>query len=642
MKIKFRILNILLFVMLLIVGLNVNLKADIKVASAFDGAAEFYVESTVEDKMLDFGVRYHHDQGYSRINNASYSVAGACEAGGSSYSSKALELKKYYTQNINVLEIPNDTGVNVVCYANIKLGAWTLTSVKSFIQKYEETHPDEKVIAAINGDFFDINSNSNYPRTSTGGTVSNGNYYKVNASWKSIGFKTDENGILSMKGNIMPTISTKPIMEILDDNNNVTYSIDVDKINEKASENEVSVYFTFYNELHQAISEDVENAILVSGSEIAPFSKNSIYGLGEVKNTAFTGSITNYQFAICTSNTEVLNKIKEGSKIRVQYYYTGDLEGYDNVTGYPHNLLVNNVDELGNTDLYRHPRTMIGTREDGTIVMTTVDGRRVASGYYGLNPAEQTALMKYYGCTDAYNLDGGGSTTMVILENGEFVIKNEPSDNSPRSDGNCLLLTVKVPQIEISFNNVTKTAITCKLDVIKSIDKYQDLYLELNGEMKKLENKQATFTNLQRNTEYIYKIYAKVNDKYLGLPLTGSISTSKEKLKIEKVNVSRGIVKEEESYIFEFVIDDPDRTFVNMILDVNGKKYYVRDNTFTVPCDQFSNLNTYLIFTYDLNDANGRIIENLYDFNANFCDATMALDSLSNDVGAWFNALINN
>ena len=113
-------------------------------------------------------------------------------------------------------------------------------------------------------------------------------------------------------------------------------------------------------------------------------------------------------------------------------------------------------------------------------------------------------------------------------------------------------------------------------------------------------------------------------------------------MKIEKVNVSRGIVKEEESYIFEFVIDDPDKTFVNMILDVNGKKYYVRDNTFTVPCDQFSNLNTYLIFTYDLNDANGRIIENLYDFNANFCDATMALDSLSNDVGAWFNALINN
>ena len=641
MKKQLRFLNLILIVLMAFFAFNITLKADIKATSSFDGAAEFYVDSIVEDKMLDFGVRYHHDQGYSRINNSSYSPSGACEAGGSSYSSKALEYGKYYTQNINVLEIPNDTGVNVVCYANIKLGSWTLTAVKSFIQKYEETHPDEKVIAAINGDFFDINSNSNYPKTSTGGTVSNGNYYKVNGSWKSIGFKTDENGILSMKGNVKPTISSKPILEIFDDNNEVVYSIDVDKINEQATENEVSVYFTFYNELHQAQAESVENAILVSGNEIAPFSKNSVFGLGEVKNTSFTGSITNYQFAISTTNTEVLNKIKEGTKIRVQYYYTGDLEGYDNVTGYPHNLLVDNVDTLDNGDLYRHPRTMIGTREDSTIVMTTVDGRRVASGYYGLNPIEQTALMKYYGCTDAYNLDGGGSTTMVILENGEFVIKNEPSDNSPRSDGNCLLVTVKVPQMELSFNNISQTSITCNVDVIKSIDKYQDLYLELNGEKKKLENNQATFTNLSRNTEYVYKIYAKVNDKYLGLPLTGSISTAKEKLIIEKVNVSRQIVKDEECYIFEFVIKDDDKSFVNMILDVNGKKYYVRDNTFTVPAKEITNINTYLILTYDLNDKNDRIIDNLYDFNANFCDATMALDSLSNDVDAWFNALIN-
>ena len=641
MKRMKRILILLFTTFTLVLIANVNIKADIKTASSFNGAAEFYVESTIEEKMLDFGVRYHHDQGYSRINDSSYSPGGACEAGGSTYSSKLLEYGKYYTQNVNVLEVPNDTGVNIVSFANIKLGAWTLTSVTSFIKRYEETHLDEKVIAAINGDFFDINSNANYPRTSTGGTVCNGNYYKVNSAWKSIGFKTDENDILSMKGNIFPTVSSKPVLEILDDNNEVTYAIDVDKINENATDNEVAVYFTFYNDLHQAQSENVENAILVSGNEIAPYNKNSIYGLGEVKDTSFSGSITNYQFAISTKNTEVLNKIEVGSKIRVQYYYIGELEGYDNVIGYPHNLLVENEDILGNDDLYRHPRTMIGIREDGTIVMTTVDGRRVASGYYGLNPAEQTALMKYYGCTDAYNLDGGGSTTMVILEDGEFVIKNEPSDNSPRSDGNCLLLTVKVPQVELKLSDVSQTSLTINANVIKTEEKYQDLYIKLNDKMQKIENNKAIFTNLSRNTEYVYKLYAYTNDKYLGLPITGNVATAKEKLNIEKVNVGRTVVKDVECYTFEIITKDDDKTFVNMILEVNGKKYYMRDNTFSVPTEEFSNINTYLMVTYDLNDANGRIIENIVDFNANFCDAEMVVCSISNDVGAWLDAIIS-
>ena len=192
-------------IVFILFGISVN--ATSEVTSVENNAAEFYVESTYEEKELDFGVKYRHDLAYSRINDSSYSVGAAYDAGGASNSSGPLEYGKYYTQNINVLEIPTDSGINIVSYANIKSGNWTLTAVKASISRYEQAHPDEKVIAAINGDFFDINSEKNYPRTSTGGTVSNGNYYKVNGSWKSIGFKIDENGI-NMKGNII-------IMEII-------------------------------------------------------------------------------------------------------------------------------------------------------------------------------------------------------------------------------------------------------------------------------------------------------------------------------------------------------------------------------------------------------------------------------------------
>ena len=481
-KIK-RFISFILVCLISILVFNYNVFSTSDVTSVKGGAADFYVESTYEDKELDFGVKYRHDLAYSRINDSSYSVSGAYDAGGSANSSGPLEYGKYYTQNINVMEIPTDSGINIVSYANIKGGLWTLTSVKAFITRYEQTHPDEKVIAAINGDFFDINSEKNYPKTSTGGTVCNGNYYKVNSSWKSIGFKNDENG-LSMIGNILPTVSEKPVLELFDENNNLIYSIDVDNINETPSDNQTSAFFTFYDDKHNYIAEDVNNAYVFTGDEIAPISKSSVYGYGKISDKNATIAIKNNQFAIETNNNELKAKLELATYARVQYTYVGELEGYDNVIGYPNNLVLDG--EVVDDPNYRHPRTMIGTKEDGTIVMMTVDGRRTAKGYYGLAPIEQSAAMIHYGCTNAFNLDGGGSTTMVILEDGEFVIKNEPSDNSPRSDGNCLLLTVKVPTLKIEFENVKETSFDVKVEVEKKIEKYNDLYIEINNEKKKI------------------------------------------------------------------------------------------------------------------------------------------------------------
>ena len=535
-----------------------------------------------------------------------------------------------------MLEIPTDSGINIVSYANIKGGTWTLTSVKAFITRYEQTHPEEKVIAAINGDFFDINSEKNYPKTSTGGTVCNGNYYKVNGSWKSIGFKNDESG-LSMIGNILPTVSEKPVLDLFDENNNLIYSIDVDKINEAPSDTQTSAYFTFYDENHSYRSENVNDAYVITGDEIAPFSKTSVYGYGKISDKHASVAIKNNQFAIETNNNELKTKFESATYARVQFTYEGTLEGYDNVIGYPNNLVLDG--EVVDDPNYRHPRTMIGTKEDGTIVMMTVDGRRTSKGYYGLAPSEQSAAMIHYGCTNAFNLDGGGSTTMVILENGEFVIKNEPSDNSPRSDGNCLLLTVKVPSLNITFENVEKTSFTVKVDVVKEIEKYKDLYIEINDEKKKIENGSASFSSLSKNTAYIYKLYALVNGKYVGLPITGQIYTAKEMFEIE--GVIFGIKEESGLYTFTLKIKDEDKTIVNTILEVNGKKYYLKDGMFQVPIGNLSNINSYLILTYDLNDKNGRIVLNIKDLNATYLNASQALESISNDCASFLTTVLD-
>lgn len=68
-------------------------------------------------------------------------------------------------------------------------------------------------------------------------------------------------------------------------------------------------------------------------------------------------------------------------------------------------------------------RTAIGYTAAGAVILLAVEGNN-ASGGEGLNLAELAQLMKDMGCIGALNLDGGGSTNMIV--NGQPTVK--PSD----------------------------------------------------------------------------------------------------------------------------------------------------------------------------------------------------------------------
>jgi len=84
----------------------------------------------------------------------------------------------------------------------------------------------------------------------------------------------------------------------------------------------------------------------------------------------------------------------------------------------------------------RHPRTGIGfSRDSTTLYFVTVDGRSESSS--GMSLAEFASLMQTLGIAQGLNLDGGGSTTLLIR--GRVV--NHPSDSTgERPVGNALLL----------------------------------------------------------------------------------------------------------------------------------------------------------------------------------------------------------
>jgi hypothetical protein len=85
----------------------------------------------------------------------------------------------------------------------------------------------------------------------------------------------------------------------------------------------------------------------------------------------------------------------------------------------------------------RHPRTVVGfSRDSATLYLLTVDGRRATS--VGMTLAELAEAARALGLWEAMNLDGGGSATMVV--GGRLV--NVPSDSvGERTVGNAIVVT---------------------------------------------------------------------------------------------------------------------------------------------------------------------------------------------------------
>lgn len=85
----------------------------------------------------------------------------------------------------------------------------------------------------------------------------------------------------------------------------------------------------------------------------------------------------------------------------------------------------------------KNPRTAIGYTKDNEFIMVTVDGREEASA--GMTLGELAKLMKEFGCTNAMNLDGGGSSVMYV--SGRIV--NKPAQVGGIPISNALTISEK-------------------------------------------------------------------------------------------------------------------------------------------------------------------------------------------------------
>ncbi|MBR0596745.1 S-layer homology domain-containing protein [Sinanaerobacter chloroacetimidivorans] len=92
-----------------------------------------------------------------------------------------------------------------------------------------------------------------------------------------------------------------------------------------------------------------------------------------------------------------------------------------------------------------NPRTIIGIKPDGTMMLYVLDGRQPGFSA-GLGLTDAAKHLVSLGCTTVVNMDGGGSSVMSVREAGleaKAAMKNSPSGGTQRKTTNGLLLVYK-------------------------------------------------------------------------------------------------------------------------------------------------------------------------------------------------------
>ena len=340
---------------------------------------------------------------------------------------------KFYSQNVNTLEIPNNSNVQVVHWSYLPSSSskgWTTTTLTTMISNYETHNPGYKVLAAINGDFYDMNSNGAYGpllKTIRGVCVSNGEVLKpVDSSGRvdsplTIGFKNSGDSTNYLQG-AKVEFTSNHILALYDENDNIIEEIEIKYINEQPTYGEVAVYFSYPTGLvnntqgYKLVDIPGENSYVCSTPvRLVPSTSTDLYAKGKLEAISQAQTIEWGSFGIVTESSSIREKIDASAYVRVQKNVIGAYAGYDNI-GSANFPLFNNGGMFHSWDTNREPRTVIGAKADGSIVMVTVDGRNKNLGYWGMTCDETAALMKHHGCVSAVNLDGGGSTAIVVRE----------------------------------------------------------------------------------------------------------------------------------------------------------------------------------------------------------------------------------
>lgn len=289
------------------------------------------------------------------------------------------------------------------------------------------------VIAGVNGSPFDTSNG-----TTTGTLISNGRIISSNSgvsTYDSFAIKNDGTMFIG-KSNL--TFSYKTSTGTV---------ININTINKqkKTDDNNVYLYTRDYYSDTTSLANSTEVILKIDSGEVA-VGKQLVATVEEVKANVKRTAVEEGKVVLVAKNIAALGNIKAGEKLTFDFVNNDKTYDWNNVSQSINGFyeILKDGKPVNTSDPSVHPRTTIGFKEDGSIVLYVVDGRQPTFSV-GLTDLACAQYMQSLGCVGAIRMDGGGSSTMALRMPGDTKLTtvNSPSDGQERNDADGLLICLK-------------------------------------------------------------------------------------------------------------------------------------------------------------------------------------------------------
>lgn len=319
----------------------------------------------------------------------------------------------------------------VASYGNYLRGGETVQQIATI----EKATRGGTVVTGINGDFYDTSNH-----IPNGCMIIDGKLVVSNVSgWPAFGFKPDGSVVF---GNPQFNMSMKV------DGNNITINhLNRDR---KVSTSGIYMYTNAYSSTvsSSAPTPGTEVVLTTDATDLFKINQTITATVEAVYTNTNNTAIGAGKIVIGTpnANAAALSGLTVGKTITITVSEPANIfSQVDQAMGYNVHIVKNGAltDVISNQDV--HPRTALGVKANGEVVLFQVDGRQ-PNWSLGVTYKQIGEHLMSLGCVEVINLDGGGSSSIIAKLPGDTITThlNSPSDGVERANSNGIVFFSKL------------------------------------------------------------------------------------------------------------------------------------------------------------------------------------------------------